>query len=581
MAKNHGPTKPSSSFWLFVRSFAFYRPSVLTRDLIAGVTLAAIAVPEQMATARLGGFPPQIGFFAFLAGSLGFAFFGNNRFLSCGADSTITPIFAGGLALVAVSGSSNYPMLAVALALMVGFILVVGGFFRLGWIANLLSVPVTIGFLAGISAHIIISQLPVVFGLPAAGGPLLQRVATLVRHLDEANPFTLLIGVGVLVVIIASERINVRIPGGLIGLVLATAAVVLFGLESRGVAVLGVVSGALPVPTIPDISADRLVRLVPLSLLIAAVVMVQTAATTRSFPSDPNNPPDVDRDFVGVGVGNILSGLFGAFAVNSSPPRTAIVVATGGRSQVAGIVAAAVILLVLMVGAPLLSHVPHAALGGVLLFVALRIIRVRQIATIRRQSFGEFSLVIATAISIIALPIEQGVAIGIALSLLYGVWGTTRPRVIVYERVPGTSIWWPPSQRVKGEQEPNVIVVGFQAPLSFLNAYQFREGILNTLRSPEPKPRLIVLEATGILDIDFTAAQLLSNVIKECRKNGVVVAMARLESVRAQNAMIRFHIDDLLGPDYVFQSVEEAIHALGHDTPPGSGPSLTKPIARE
>jgi MFS superfamily sulfate permease-like transporter len=550
------------SLWLFVRSFEFYRRSVLSRDLIAGVTLAAIAVPEQMATARLGGFSPQIGFFAFLAGSLGFALFGNNRFLSCGADSTITPIFAGGLALAAASGLSNYPMLAAALALMVGFILVVSGLFRLGWIANLLSVPVTIGFLAGISAHIIVSQLPAVFGLPAADGPLLQRVATLVRHLNEANPFTLFIGFGVLVTIVAFERINARIPGGLVGLVLATVAVVLFGLESRGVAVLGVVSAALPAPAIPDISAARLVRLVPLSLLIAAVVMVQTAATTRSFPSDPNNPPNVDRDFVGVGIGNILSGLFGAFAVNSSPPRTAIVVATGGQSQVAGLVAAAAVLAVLVAGATLLSHVPHAALAGVLLFVALRIIRVRQIITIRRESLGEFFLVVATAVSIVALPIEQGVAIGIALSLLYGVWGTTRPRVIVYERVQGTSIWWPPSPNVKGEQEPNVVVVGFQAPLSFLNAYQFREGILNILKSSAPKPRLIVLEATGILDIDFTAAQILRDLVRECHRDGVAVAIARLESIRAQNAMTRFHIDDLLGPDHRFHSVEEAIHAL-------------------
>ena len=173
----------------------------------------------------------------------------------------------------------------------------------------------------------------------------------------------------------------------------------------------------------------------------------------------------------------------GAFPVNASPPRTAIVSETGGRSQLAGLVAAAIVLALLAFGATLLRHVPHAALGGVLLFVALRIIRVRQIVAIYRQSFGEFLLIVATAAAIIVLPIEQGVGIGIALSLLHGIWSTTRARVLVFERVPGTSIWWPSSPHIPGEREPNVIVAGFQAPLSFLNAYRFRRDILDALQS--------------------------------------------------------------------------------------------------
>src|SRR5246127_5529218 len=156
-------------------------------ELIARLTLAAIAIPEQMATARLGGFAPQIGFFAFVAGSVAFAIFGGNRFLSSGADSTITPIFAGGLAALAAAGSPDYVTLAAALALMTGLMLAAAGIFRLGWIADLLSIPVTIGFLAGISAHIIISQLPVVLGLPPPEGPMLQRLATIAEHVGQAN----------------------------------------------------------------------------------------------------------------------------------------------------------------------------------------------------------------------------------------------------------------------------------------------------------------------------------------------------------------------------------------------------------
>jgi SulP family sulfate permease len=549
--------------WPVFRSLTAYRIQFMTHDLFAGLTLAAIAIPEQMATARLGGFTPQIGFFAFLAGSLAFACFGSNRFLSCGADSTITPIFAGGLAVLAASGSPEYSALAAALALMVGLLLVAAGTFQLGWIADLLSIPVTTGFLAGISVHILISQLPAILGLPAPSGPMLSRLAMLAGHLTETNPFTLVIGLGVLAIIALCERISARIPGALIGLALASAGVALLGLESRGVSVLGAVAVALPAVAIPDIPAARLASLVTLSLIISVVVMVQTAATTRSFPSDPDEPPDVDRDFVGVGAGSILSGLIGAFPVNASPPRTAVVCETGGRSQLAGLVAVAIVIVLLAFGAWLLSRIPNAALAGVLLFVALRIVRVSQIVVIFRQSLGEFLLIVSTSAAIIVLPIEQGVGIGIALSLLHGIWSTTRARVLVFERVHGTSIWWPSSPNLPGEREPGVIVAGFQAPLSFLNAYHFRRGILNALQSSPQKARLIILEATGIVEIDFTAAQVLADLIRKCHADKVDFAIARLESIRAQEAMARFGINELLGPDRQFQSVEEAVRTVG------------------
>jgi sulfate permease, SulP family len=552
----------ASRAWPLFRSLQAYRLPFFTHDLFAGLTLAAIAIPEQMATARLGGFTPQIGFFAFWAGSLAFAAFGSNRFLSCGADSTITPIFAGGLAVLAASGSSEYLALAAALAVMVGLLLLGAGVFRLGWIADLLSIPVTIGFLAGISVHIIISQLPGILGLPAPNGAMLQRLALLAVHLNETNFFTLVIGLGVLAIVAISERIDARIPGALIGLALASAAVVLLRLDGRGVTVLGAVPAVMPSLAIPDISPGRLPGLVSLSLIIAIVVMVQTAATTRSFLSNPDEPADVNRDFIGVGAGCMLSGLIGAFPVDASPPRTAVVAETGGRSQLAGLVAVLIVMALLAFGASLLGRIPNAALGGVLLFVALRIIRLSQIVTIYRQALGEFLLIIATAAAIIVLPIEQGVGIGIALSLLHGIWSTTRARVVIFERVPGTSIWWPSSPSLPGEQEPGVIVAGFQAPLSFLNAYDFRRDILDALQSSPQRPRLLVLEATGIVEIDFTAAEILRDLIRKCHADGVDFAIARLESIRAQEAMARLGINEVLGPDRQFRSVEEAIRAL-------------------
>jgi MFS superfamily sulfate permease-like transporter len=550
----------AASHWPLFCSLASWQPAFLPGDLIAGLTLAAIAIPEQMATARLGGFAPQIGFFAFMAGSVGFAMLGANRFLSCGADSTITPIFAGGLAAMAATGSPDYQALAIALALMVGVMLVASGIFRLGGIANLLSVPVTVGFLAGISVHIIVSQLPGVLGIESPGGPTLDRIGVIARELGRANPYTLCIGFGVLAVVFISEAINAKIPGALIGLVAATSAVVFAALEAKGVKVVGAVPATLPKPVLPDISPEHWVRLVPLAFVISVVVMVQTAATTRSFLSDPDKPADVDRDFLGAGAGSVLAGIFGAFPVNASPPRTGIVAETGGKSQVAGLAAAAIVLALLAFGTGLLQRVPDAALAGILLFVALRIIRVKQIVTIFRQSFGEFLLILATAALIIVLPIQQGAALAIILSLLHGIWSTTRARLVEFERVPDTTIWWPAHPRIAGERLPGVAVVGLQAPLSFLNAPGFRSDVARVVTTTQPK--LLVLEASGMVEIDFTAAQVLLDLLKASREDGVTVAVARLESTRAQDAFERFGIYDALPREHVFHSVEEAVRKL-------------------
>jgi sulfate permease, SulP family len=553
----HPDAKPS---WPLFRSLSSYGISLLPGDLMAGLTLAAIAIPEQMATSRLGGFAPQIGFFAFMAGSLGFAMLGSNRFLSCGADSTITPIFAGGLAAAAATGSAEYQALAIALALMVGAMLFASGLFRLGGIANLLSVPVMVGFLAGISVHIIVSQLPGVLGVAAPGGPTLDRIGALARELGQSNPYTICIGLGVLAVVFIAEMISAKIPGALIGLVGATLAVIGAGLEGKGVKVVGTVPGTLPMPTFPELAPEAWVRLVPLAFVISVVVMVQTAATTRSFPSDPDKPADVDRDFLGAGAGSVLAGLFGAFPVNASPPRTGIVVETGGQSQLSGLAAALIVLALLAFGTGLLQHVPDAALGGILLFVALRIIRVKQIATIYRQSFSEFLLILATAALIIVLPIQQGAFLGIVLSLLHGIWSTTRAKLIEFDRVPGTTIWWPAHPHIAGERLPGVAVIGLQAPLSFLNAPGFRNDVADLLKASAPK--LLVLEASGMVEIDFTAAQVLLEIFKACREQDITVAVARLESVRAQNAFERFAIFDILPRDRVFHSVNEAVGAL-------------------
>jgi len=541
---------------LAFRSFAGWRLADLGPDLAAGLTLAAIAIPEQMATARLGSFPPLTGFVAFIAGTIGFAVFGANRVLSAGADSTITPIFAGSLLLLASGSSPAHMGLAIVLAVMIGAIVAAGGIFRLGWIADLLSTPVMTGFLAGIAIHIAVSQLPTLLGLPGGGDRVIERLSAVLGQIAATNFYSLALGAGVFAVILACEKIDSRIPGALIGLVVATLLTVGFDLEKHGVATIGKMVGGLPHVANALPAIDDVFRLLPLALIVAAVVMIQTAATTRAFPGS-NDPPDVSRDFIGVGFGGILSGLAGGFAVNASPPRTGAVSATGGRSQLAGLAAAAIVAMLLFFGTALLAHIPTAALAGVLFFVAQRLVRSSVFAALWRQSPGEFALAIATMAAIVALPIQTGVGIGIFLSLLHGIWTMTRVRPVEFERIAGTTIWWP----TKGEKVDGLLVLGFQAPLAFLNAENFSRGIRHEIDA-RPKLKLMVLEASSIAEIDYTAAQSLTALLRYCRERNIDFAISRLESIRAQKAFDRYGLRALIGDDHFFHSVEEAVTKL-------------------
>jgi MFS superfamily sulfate permease-like transporter len=548
----------SARGWPIFRALSGATPASLAHDLVAGLTLAAIAVPVQMATARLAGFPPQVGFVAFVAAALGFAAFGANRQLAGGADSTIAPIFAGSLALLAATGSPQYAELAAALAVMVGVVLIVAGLFKLGWVADLLSTPVITGFLAGIALHIVLSQAPSVLGIPAAGGDVYHQLGALAAEAAAIKPASVAIGLGVFAVTVGAARLSARIPGALIALVGATLATSAFGLSRGGVAVLGQVRGGFPHLQAPRVGFESALPLVGLAFVIALVVMVQTAATTDSIGED-DRPPDVNRDFVGVGVGSALAGLFGAFPVDASPPMSSIVAGVGGRSQFAGLFAALAVLLLAGFGTPLLADVPVAALGGVLLFVAARIFHVHAFADLLRRAPAEFALALLTTALIVVLPIQTGVAIGMFFSLAHGVFTVTRARVIPFERVHATTVWWPASKSHPGETEPGVVVMGFQAPLSFLNAKDFGRELLEAVAQRGGGVRLLVLEASSIVEIDFTAAAVLSNVIAKAHAAGMDFAVARLESVRAQAAFDRFGITELLGPDHVFRSVEEAI----------------------
>jgi SulP family sulfate permease len=549
MARPGGPILPT---------FAGWRPADLAPDALAGLTLAAIAIPEQMATARLAGLPPDFGFLAFVAGCVGFAFFGASRRLSVGADSTIAPIFAGAIAIFAPPDGAQYIGEVALLALLSGLALVIAGALRLGFVADLLSIPVTTGFLAGVAVHILASQAPALMGLPAPPGPAPERLWALAGEIGRAHPIELSLGLGVTALILVGERLAPRFPSALVAVGAATALTVVFGLEARGVATLGALSGVTLRLVAPPVTFEALRQTAGLALVVAAVTMMQTAATTRAFVDDPARGANVDRDFIGVGAANLMAGLIGAFPVDASPPRTAVAAESGMRSQLGGLIAAAITLALALYGGGLIAHVPHAALAGVLLFVASRIVRVATMVDVARRSWPEFILILLTIAAIVALPIEQGVGVGIALSILHGLWTVTRAQVVDFERIPGTSIWWPKSARTPGETVPGVKVVGLQAPLSFLNAQAFNEALGRLTEET-----LLVIEADAIVELDYTGAKILGDAIRRLKARGVTVAVARLESVRAQASFARQGLMRLIGEDRIFHSVEEAVRALG------------------
>jgi MFS superfamily sulfate permease-like transporter len=499
------------------------------------------------------------GLFAFAAGTFGFAAFGANRFMSVGADSTIAPIMAGALVALAVPGSVQYAGMAATLALLVGLVLLLARIARMGWIADLLSIPVTTGFLAGISIHIIVGQLPSILGIEAIHGSLVEQFADVVGRARHFRVGPLTIGLGVLVLSQIAERVNPRIPGALIGLVAGALAVKLFALDRHGVAVLGALPIAPPALMLALPSWDDITQLLPAALIVALVCMMQTAAVARSFPSDPGGNEDVSRDFAGVGAGCILAALFGAFAVNASPPRTAAVHESGGRSQLSGLFAIAIVAAIVLVAARAFTYVPEAALSGVLVFVAMRIFRVAIMRQIYRKGEWEILVVAGSAALVVFLPIETGVTMSVVLSLLHSVYVIARPDITELARVPGTTIWWALAKGETGEREPGVLVIAPSAPIYFVNATYLRARLMAAIAAKGESCRYVVLEAHGVIDIDFTGSQTLQQIIADLRGHGIDMAIARMSSERAQQAAKETGLIDALGADHVFRSVEEAI----------------------
>jgi len=530
-------------------------------DVLAGLTLVAIAVPEQMATSRLAGMPPAAGLYAFLAGSLVFAVLGRSAHLSVGADSTIAPVMAAGVAALGVSGTARYGELISFLALMVGALVVVVGLLRLGWIAEFLSTPVITGVLGGIAVQIVVRQLPAVLGLAGGGSTTFGRLRMVAGHLGRTNGWAVAIAVGVFVVIMGAEHLDRRIPGALIGLVTSIALSGAFDLTSHGLAVIGSIHGGLPSFAVPSAAWSDGRDLLGPALTVAFLCIAQTAATMGASGGASTSFADFDRDLVAVGVGSLVAGLSGSFAVNTSPPRSEIVAASGGRSQATGLVAAAVVVLVMLVATGLLRELPEATLGAILVFVATRLFRIGDLRSILRFDRIEFGLAVVTLLAVAVVGIEQGVVLAMLLSLAERTRRTARPRDAVLGRVPGTDHWIPNDVGRPTESVPGIVVYLVYAPLWYGNAAYVADRLRRLVDSAAEPVRGLVLDADAMSDIDYTGARTLGELAAELRQNGVAVAIAR-SSHLVHHDLKHSGLLRSIGRDRLFASVEDAVDVL-------------------
>jgi len=538
-----------------------YQRSWLGPDVLAGLTLVAIAVPEQMATARLAGMPAIAGLYAFVAGSLLFALIGRSPQMSVGADSTIAPVIAAGVAVVAVAGTPQYTELVSFLALLVGALVIAVGLLRLGWIAELISTPVITGVLGGIAVEILLRQLPAIFGLAGGGTTSVGRVREVLDQLGHANGWSIGIAVVVLGMIVLAEHIDRRIPGALIGLVVSIVAVAGLGLQARGVQVVGSIHGGLPAFAFPSSSwADASHLLVP-ALTIAFICVAQTAATTRASSTVPAAAEDFNLDLLAIGAGSVVAGLSGSFAVDSSPPRTAIVTASGGRSQLTSIVAAALALGVVLLATGLLKDLPKATLGAILVFVATRLFRVKVLRQILAFSRLEFGLAVVTLLTVALFGIEQGVVLAIVLCLADRTRRAARPRDAVLGREPGTDHWIPVDIGRRTEQQAGVVVYLIYGPLWYGNADFVRLRIRDVIREAVQPVRGLVLDANGIPDIDYTGAQALGELATELKTAGITTGIAR-SSHLVHHDLKRSGLLASLGPNRIYATVEDAVRSL-------------------
>ena len=528
-------------------------------DMLAGLTLAALGIPEVLGYAKIAGMPLVTGLYTMLLPMAVFAVLGSSRHLVVAADSATAAILAAALTGLAVAGSPAYVRLAGLAALLAGAMLLVARLARLGFLANFLSRTVLVGFLAGVGIQVAVGQLPDMLGITAAGRQTLPRLLDTVRALPHAHPSDVAISMGVIVIVVAARRITRRIPGMLIAVIVAIIVSWALSLASHGVAVVGNVPRGLPSLALPALGWHDAGALLGAAASMFVVILAQSAATSRAYAVKYEEPFSEDTDLVGLGAANIAVAFSGTFVVNGSPTKAQIVDSAGGRSQLSQLSAAAVVLVVLVLLTGPLAYLPDAALAAVVFLIAVELIDVKEMRHIRACRKQEYAVALLTTVAVVALGVEYGIALAVVASIVNHLRHSYSPLNSVL--VKSAEGHWHAAPVTPGARtEEGLVIYRFGTSLYYANAPKLLEDVAALVGHGGPL-RWLVVDCAAIGDVDFTASAALAKLVEHVHQRHVrLVFTSVLGPVRQQ--LDRYGISAALGAGAYYATPGEALEAF-------------------
>lgn len=545
-----------------------YRRADLPHDLIAGLSVAAVALPVAVAYAQLAGFSPVVGLYASILPMVAYALFGTSRQLMVGPDAATCALVAATLTPLAGGDPALYLSLSVILAGLTGLLCIGASFLRLGALADFLSRPVLVGFLNGISLYILVGQLGKLFGFPIEAQRITPKLVEIASKFELIHWPTLTVGLVTLAVLFLSERLLPRLPAALVALVAAGVAVAWLGLDVRGVAVIGAVPAGLPEFRLPRVPLDLLEGIAAAAAGLALVSFSSMMLTARSFAARNRYEIDVDREFSALGAANLVAALSQSFAVSGADSRTAMADAAGGRTQVTGLVAAATLAVVLLFLTEPLRFLPLAALGAVLIKASLSLLDFKALRQLYRLDRHEFAFSLIATIGVISVGAVEAVLVVVILALLRFVHLTSRPRVEILGTVEDLPGLHSVARHGGAKTDPGLVLFRFNAPLVFFNAPYFRQQTQAAIRRAGPELKWFLLDALPITQLDVTGyaeLEYLSETL--CRQGAELVLAGR--STESDEIRRAKGIGEIRVVDRHFPTLRQAIKAYRSTHPSG------------
>jgi SulP family sulfate permease len=541
--------------------FRGYQRAWLRFDVLAGITVTAYLVPQCLAYSGLAGVAPVTGLWVAVIAMILYAFLGTSRQLSMGPESAIAIMVTAAVAPLAAGNPDRYLALSAGLAIIVGVMCIGAWALRLGFLADLLSRPILLGYLAGVALIMIGSQLGTITGIPLATHTTADKVWELEGRLGEIRPITLAVGAVVVVFLLIVRKVKPLAPGTLIAVIGASVAVLIFGLERQGVTLVGAVPGQLPVPALPGLQPGDITALLGSAAAITFVSYSDVALTGRAFAGRTGEEIDANREFLALGVANVAAGLTGGFALSASGSRTAIIDAMRARTQAAGLVAAGTVMIVVLITPGLIALIPKAALAGVVIYAAIRLIHVSELRRLRRFRSTELGLAMAALIGVLLFDVLAGILIAIGLSVADLFVRVARPPASVLGRVPGLAGLHDIKDYPDAEQVPGLLVFRYDAPLCFANAQDFRSRALTAADTQSAPVSWLLLNAEAIVELDTTAVDALRQLAVDLGKRNIVFAMARVkQDLRRQ--LVRGELMDIIDEERIYPTLPVAVEAF-------------------